>query len=307
MGMAWNHPKEVRSAERPEHRASCAVRRVRCIVLGALCLAAVAVICWFLLASNTVSQTGSESAGRSRRIKEADPALSSATSVRSDVRAAAWPVFHAPTNKVVLTKNVTAPTNVLGGALWNIMSNGKLLFPRPLFTNSAENIIGALLSHRPGQRFLPVELGDDFDEDFAASLKAEITADERDTPDDVLVKEAVRAAKAQIVEAMKRGHRPSELAADMMAAANKVADYRDRLEEDFLKLKEHGSADDIEAYQKEANELLKEFGADPLDLPDDEVEWINDRLEKEGTGELPEEKPELSNLVIELPPKGETK
>ena len=43
------------------------------------------------------------------------------------------------------------------------------------------------------------------------------------------------------------------------------------------------------------------------DLPDDEVEWINDRLEKEGTGELPEEKPELSNLVIELPPKGETK
>ena len=86
-----------------------------------------------------------------------------------------------------------------------------------------------------------------------------------------------------------------------------MADYRDRLEEDFLKLKEHGSADDIEAYQKEANELLKEFGADPLDLPDDEVEWINDRLEKEGTGELPEEKPELSNLVIELPPKGETK
>lgn len=304
--MAWNRPKEAQSAKREAQSTRHKAQGTKKIVLGALCLVAVAVIGWILLSLNTDSQTEPESAGRSPKIKETAPALPSATSARSDVRAVAWPALHAPTNKIALTKNVAAPTNVLGGALWNIMSNGKLLFPRPLFTNSAENIIGALLSHRPGQRFLPVELGEDFDEDFAASLKAEITADERDTPDDALIKDAVRAAKAQIVEAMKAGHRPSELAADMMAAANKVADYRDRLEEDFLKLKEHGSAEDIEAYQKEANELLKEFGADPLDLPDDEVEWINDRLEKEGTGELPAEKPELSNLIIELP-KGETK
>ena len=49
-----------------------------------------------------------------------------------------------PTNKVVLTANVKPPT-VLGCNYYECVSGGRPLFEKPIFTNSAENIIGGLL------------------------------------------------------------------------------------------------------------------------------------------------------------------
>ena len=185
----------------------------------------------------------------------------------------------APTNAVLLTKNVTPPT-VLGCNYYECVSGGRPLFTKPIFTNSAENIIGGLLSARPGERFVPVELGEDFDNDFAASLEVpiEVTAD--DSPDNAIVKEAVSRAKKLIAESMSRGQKTTEVVMSMRDEMNKVADYRDLLQEDFDALKETGSADEIESYLKEANALLDEFGAARLDLPEDEVEEINARLSK---------------------------
>ncbi|MBQ2631449.1 MAG: hypothetical protein IJG13_17365, partial [Kiritimatiellae bacterium] len=119
-----------------------------------------------------------------------------------------------------------------------------------------------------------------FDVDFEASLASPIEVSEDDEHDTAMLKAAVAKAKDQIAAGMKAGRRPSEVVTSMRDEMNKIADYRDLLQEDFNRVKETGSAHQIEAYLKEANQLLDEFGAEHLDLPDDEVEEINRRLDK---------------------------
>ena len=92
---------------------------------------------------------------------------------------------------------------------------------------------------------------------------------------------------------MANGHRPSEIVTAMRDEMNRVADYRDLLQEDFDKIEETGTAHQIEAYLKEANLLLDEFGAEHLDLPDDEVEEINGRLAAEPGNAKSEKKQEI--------------
>ena len=187
------------------------------------------------------------------------------------------PRHSGPTNKVVRTKNTPPPT-VLGCDYYLCVIGGRPLFAKPAFSNSAENIIGGLLSSRPGERFLPVELGQDFDDDFVESLKTPITIGADDTDDMVILKNAVIKAKSQIEVWMAKGQKPSEAITAMRDEMNKIADWRDLMQDDFNKIKETGTANDIETYLKEANQLLDEFGADHLDLPDDEIEEINARL-----------------------------
>ena len=183
-----------------------------------------------------------------------------------------------PTNKVVRTKNTPPPT-VLGCDYYLCVIGGRPLFAKPAFSNSAENIIGGLLSSKPGERFLPVELGQDFDDDFVESLKTPIMIGADDPDETVILKNAVIRAKSQIEAGMAKGQKPSEIITAMRDEMNKIADWRDLMQEDFNKIKETGTANDIETYLKEANQLLDEFGADHLDLPDDEIEEINARLE----------------------------
>lgn len=196
----------------------------------------------------------------------------------TDVVASSKPRHSGPTNKVVRTKNTPPPT-VLGCDYYLCVIGGRPLFAKPAFSNSAENIIGGLLSSKPGERFLPVELGQDFDDDFVESLKTPITIGEDDTDDMVILKNAVIKAKSQIEAGMAKGQKPSEVITAMRDEMNKIADWRDLMQEDFNKIKETGTADDIETYLREANQLLDEFGADHLNLPDDEIEEINARLE----------------------------
>lgn len=193
--------------------------------------------------------------------------------------AAARPV--APTNKVELTKNVRPPT-VLGCNYYECVSGGRPLFAKPIFTNSAENIIGGLLSARPGERFLPVDLGEDFDMDFEESLKSPIVIKDDDSIEDALIKEAVIKAKEQIAAGMESGQKPSEVVMSMRDEMNRIADYRDLLQEDFDKMKETADAEKIMSYLREANMLLDEFGAERLDLPEDEIEEISKRLSDAG-------------------------
>ena len=187
-----------------------------------------------------------------------------------------------PTNRVELTKNVKPPT-VLGCNYYECVSGGRPLFTKPIFTNSAENIIGGLLSARPGERFVPVELGEDFDMDFEESLKSPIVINDDDSIENAVTKEAVIKAKEQIAAGMESGQKPSEVVMSMRDEMNRIADYRDLLQEDFDKLKETAGAEKIMSYLKEANMLLDEFGAEHLDLPEDEIEEINKRLS--GTGQ----------------------
>jgi hypothetical protein len=188
--------------------------------------------------------------------------------------------LYSPTNKINLTKRVVPP-KVLGNLFYKSVSGGRLLFKEPIFKYHSENILAGILTARPGERLLPVNFDAEFDKDFVRSMKEDIILGDDVTSDDGRVKEAVKKFKDMIHDASLRGERPSEIIMSMRDEMNRVADYRELLSEDFDKVKNEGSAQEIEDYLKEANELLKEFGADPLDLPDDEISIINERLEKE--------------------------
>lgn len=281
--MSWNRSKSEVSAAEPARGRSGARpprrRRVPPVLLVAFVLLVLAAGVWWVV-RGPAHPAGPAQKARRGRIAEASPAAPASSAAaqhaalpRPDARRA------GPTNRVELTKNVKPPT-VLGCNYYECVSGGRPLFARPVFTNSAENIIGGLLAARPGERFVPVELGEDFDEDFKASLGSPIEVSDDDDHDTAMLKAAVAKAKDQIAAGMKAGRRPSEVVTSMRDEMNKIADYRDLLQADFDRVKETGTAHQIEAYLKEANQLLDEFGAEHLDLPDDEVEEINRRLEK---------------------------
>lgn len=270
-------------------------------LIAGLALVALSTAAWFYLRPRHPERTDSAKpsvAKKSRQMKKAVAAQGGAKPerARAAVQQAARQ-YASPTGTVELTKNVTPPA-VLKNNFYNAVSGGRPLFRRPIFKRHSENTIGGLLAARPGERFLPVEFDDEFDEDFAKSLDEQIEVSPDDTEEDKVLKQAVKKAKQQIAEAMKAGQKPSEVVADMRDEMNRVADYRDLLQEDFDKLKETATAAKIEAYLKEANKLLDEFGAEHLDLPEDEVEMINERLENNPEGE---ESQETKSLVIDLP------
>ena len=282
--MAWN-----RSDTSNQRGAGCGRRSVPFVLFVAF--VPLALVCGVVLWWATAASNGdAHDRGKARPSRIAEAATNRTSAARlvrakgvgltdGKSRAAKRPqvVERGPTNRVELTKNVKPPT-VLGCNYYECVSGGRPLFTKPIFTNSAENIIGGLLSAKPGERFVPVELGEDFDKDFADSLNAPIVIGEDDTHADVILKEAVSKAKDQIAAGMESGQKPSEVITAMRDEMNRIADYRDLLQEDFDKLKETGSAEKIMAYLKEANMLLDEFGADHLDLPEDEIEEINRRL-----------------------------
>lgn len=162
--------------------------------------------------------------------------------------------------------------------------------PGMIFTNAFENFIADVLTAKPGERFLEVELGDWFDEEFKASLKTPIGVLPGDSDEVAATKEAVAAAKKSIAEHVKGGAaRPRDVVLEARAELNKIADYRDKLQEGF-----HGmllQEDDpqiLRMYVKEANELLKEYGALPLDAPGDDdgmLEMVRDYREFNDTNE----------------------
>ena len=285
--MSWNRSERKKTGERRKKvfHSSFSILHFTFYIVP-LALVCGAVLWWATAASN--GDAHDRGKARPSRIAEAATNRTSAARlVRAKgvgltdgkSRAAKRPqvVERGPTNKVDLTRNVKPPT-VLGCNYYECVSGGRPLFARPIFTNSAENIIGGLLSARPGERFVPVELGEDFDNDFAESLKSPTLTTEDDTPESAIVKEAVAKAKEMIAEGMAAGQKPSEVVMSMRDEMNRIADYRDMLQEDFDSLKETATAERIMAYLKEANMLLDEFGAEHLDLPEDEIEEINRRL-----------------------------
>lgn len=269
--MAWNHPKEVVAQPPPK-------KHLPRFVLGALCLVLCVVVgmAWLFWPEG---ERGEAAASTKREtIREVKNVTR-----RTTHEARSTKLSHpdgAPTNKVELTKNVTPP-KALNSCYYECVSGGRPHFKRPIFKHTSENIIAGILASRPGTRFLPVDMDEEFDEDFKKSLDEEIEISPDDDPDDALVKEAMIKARDEFRKLMSKGQKPSEIVNDMHNEMNKIADYRDLMQEDFDKIKETGSAKDVEAYLKEANELLKEFDAEPLDLPEDEIEEINERLSKE--------------------------
>ena len=141
---------------------------------------------------------------------------------------------------------------------------------QPVFTNQFESFVSSVLTAIPGERFLDIELSDDFDESFYASLTNKIVITKDDTDEVVAMKMAVIESKEEVRKMVAQGLRPRDVVTEARNELNKIADYRDNLQSEFEKyLITESDPEEVLCFAQAANQLLSEYGAMPLDAPDD--------------------------------------
>lgn len=186
-----------------------------------------------------------------------------------------------PNEKPVLTSRVTPPARLtkdiieLGGLPTNC------LLKAPLFSRSSDNWIGGLITAVPGDSFLSDRQWDKFDDDFVASLKEPIEIGDEDSEEDRLIKEAVVKARWLLSDAMDRGEKPSEIMRSAQQELEKIATYRDQLNDVVEECLKDGDVDGAVKVCEEANRLLAEYNARPIEIPERRLERIKARIEME--------------------------
>lgn len=143
----------------------------------------------------------------------------------------------------------------------------------PVFTNRFEAIVCEIMMAEPGERFLDFDIEEDYDEAFEESLLTPIVINVEDSEYVKDMKRVVIDAKEEVRKLALQGQTPHEILTNARDELNKIADYRDELQEAYNKfLLKSTSVEEALRFAKEANELLAEYGALPIDGPEDEEE-----------------------------------
>ena len=158
-------------------------------------------------------------------------------------------------------------------------------FGRQIFTQPSDNIIAGVLSARPGTRFLPITIGEQFEKDFAESLNHPIEYDEQDTEEERQLKEAVAAAREMLKGYMDKGYSVAEVIREARAETDEITNYREKLNDNLLLLLDGGSEEDVVQYLEESNAILAEYDAIPLHISKFGWKKLRKRLEAEAAGE----------------------
>jgi hypothetical protein len=148
-----------------------------------------------------------------------------------------------------------------------------------IFTNAFENFIGEIMTATPGERFLEVDLSGWFDEAFLKSLKTHIEILPSDSDSVAATKQAVIDAKKAIEEYVNEGRTPSQVVLEAREELNKIADYRDKLQNDFhVMLTMEDDPEILKMYVEEANRILKDYDTPPLEAPEN-IEHLTQMIE----------------------------
>ena len=139
--------------------------------------------------------------------------------------------------------------------------NPKLVRDHELFKHDSDIMIADVITARPGERLIDLELDRDFDRKFAASLSEPIAPHEKDTDEDRRVKDAVTQTRQILAERMAAGESPAQVIREARRDLNKIADYRDLLESELHKLADTEDEAYLDSFVAEANKLLDEYGA----------------------------------------------
>ena len=168
----------------------------------------------------------------------------------------------------------------------------------PVFTNRFESLVCDIMTAVPGEHFLAVDIEDEFDDALNASLSNHIVVNPDDSEDVKFLKQTVIDAKEEVRQLVMQGGSARDIVANALSELNKIADYRDKLQEavNEYMIKATDITETLK-FVKEANEILAEYGAMPVDGPDDEDTayelMMNAKDEK--LKELDEEKNEVTN------------
>lgn len=193
-----------------------------------------------------------------------------------------------PKSKVELTARATPPSRTtkdiieLGGLPSNCLIRASI------FKNFSEGMIAGILTATPGDHFIS---NNDWDENFVKDFKKSLAEPtpvlETDSEDDKAVKAAVETAKQTLKTYMDNGDDIADIMRSAQEELEKIAAYRDQMVEI---LHEHTVANDADGALKfceEANELLKEYNAEPLMISERRLERMRQKkaLAEEGENE----------------------
>ena len=139
------------------------------------------------------------------------------------------------------------------------------------FKYNAERQIAHLLLVEPGEGMLGSgeDLYSDFDKEFKESLKDEIVFDEKDTPEQRELKEALIDIRKELIERMNNGEDLSHVMLETRKQLQEMALYKEELQEEVEKLRKDGnlSKQDRLELLEAANKMLEERGIQPFLIP----------------------------------------
>lgn len=212
------------------------------------------------------------------------------------------------TNKAVKTAGIAKPEIIHPDMVIKPHVQGLLVkwkhTVKPTFTNSFENTVCELVTATPGERFLDFDIGDEMDEAYEDSLKQEIVINPDDSDEVKHLKQIVIDAREEVKREVDAGQKASDVIRAARDDLNMIADYRDKVQEAFNSyLLTETDPKEILAYADEANKVMSEYGALPIDAPDDEDEALEmmadakqnrlDELDHEAAKKIQSEKKEM--------------
>lgn len=139
------------------------------------------------------------------------------------------------------------------------------------FKYNAERQIAHLLLVEPGEGMLGSgeDLYSDFDKEFKESLKDEIVFNEKDTPEQHELKEALIDIRKELIERMNNGEDLSHVMIETRKQLQEMALYKEELQEEVKKLRRDGnlSKQDRLELLEAANKMLEDRGIQPFLIP----------------------------------------
>lgn len=292
--MAWNGSNSGEAVSSPLHGgkdASVLKRRgrrfpFRGAVAGFVVVLGAAVACWWCVLPVEREVTRPSERTEPAFIREATPAAAA----KSAETAAVATVVAAP-------KKRTIPRKPDGSVDWTKIKPHELPpemiasdapapeQPPPVFSNSADRIIAAVISTPPGQEMPPiVGLGDDLEVQFFKSLETPVAVSEDDAPEIRALKENLIATKRQILELIDAGKTVTQILQEHRETFNENRkDYADN-QAIVNQLFEEGDVEGARAYVEKANRVLEKFGVPLLQMPKTREERIAEKRARREAG-----------------------
>ena len=143
--------------------------------------------------------------------------------------------------------------------------------PEDVFKHQSEKTIAAVLMLQPGTFVMRRTVYDEsFDADFVKAVQEPTPIEEDDSDETKALKTAVNEVRAEWIERMKAGEKPSDIMNEAMNTAYELGKYTRELEELLHEANDNPSMtnEDVEDFVKAANAMLKEKGAGELQMPD---------------------------------------
>ena len=274
--MAWNGSDGAAKPQKVERKTRPSAWRGLLAALIVVVGAAGVCLYFFDMGKGDVGAESKKVSG-SKRIAEVSPALPNALPDESDI---ALPVAANPNKRYedgveVVAENVR--TNSSGAVIEKLtLADGRKISkvhpPKPLFENTADQVIALAVSTKPGESMPPLPDISNIDKEFADSLLAPIQIND-DDPDDIKeIKAKVLEVKAYLIEEIKNGGSVVEALMAHQKEMETMADSRLMAIQEMQKLREEDGDEAAREFAEKVNESFKVRGIPEIPVPGKKAE-----------------------------------